>query len=61
MSLAAGTVTFTPAANVCGDSAASFEYEVSDGTDDDFGVVTISLTCVNDPAVANPDSGAVAG
>ena len=61
VTLVGDNITFTPAANLCGNNVASFEYDVSDGTDgDDFGVVTIDLTCVNDPAVGNPDSGAVA-
>ncbi len=58
--LIGGNVNFTPTANLCGTNVASFEYDVSDGTDgDDFGLVTLSFDCVNDPAIANPDSGAV--
>ncbi|MCA9676404.1 MAG: tandem-95 repeat protein, partial [Myxococcales bacterium] len=54
VALAAGTVTFTPAANFNG--AASFEYTVSDGAATDVGLVTVTVTAVNDPPVAVDDS-----
>jgi hypothetical protein len=41
-------VVFHPAANLCGDNAASFRYTVSDGTDTATGTVTIDLACVAD-------------
>jgi hypothetical protein len=56
--LVAGVVTFTPAANLCGDNAGSFDYEVSDGTSTDTGTVTVDITCVNDLPVASDDDGA---
>ncbi|MBL8625624.1 MAG: tandem-95 repeat protein [Myxococcales bacterium] len=52
--LAGGTVTFTPTANVSG--TASFEYTVSDGAATDTGLVTVTITAVNDPPVAVADS-----
>jgi hypothetical protein len=53
-------VTFTPTKNLCGESVARFEYTLSDGTDTDFGVVTIDLTCVNDAPVTVADTAIVA-
>lgn len=44
-------ITFTPAANFSG--AATFDYTVSDGTLTDTGVVTVTVTAVNDLPVAN--------
>ena len=41
-------VVFDPAANLCGDNVASFEYTVSDGSLSDTGKVTLDLACVND-------------
>ena len=58
--LAAGTVTFTPTANLCGVGAGSFDYTVSDGTLTDTGHVTVDITCVNDDAVAVDDTATVA-
>ncbi|MBK7197021.1 MAG: tandem-95 repeat protein [Myxococcales bacterium] len=54
MALAGGTVTFTPTANASG--AASFEYTVSDGAATDTGLVTVTVTAVNDPPVAIDDA-----
>ncbi len=48
------TYTFTPAAGFNGD--ATFQYTVSDGVDSDTGLVTITVTPVNDPPVANDDA-----
>ncbi|HWO21583.1 MAG TPA: Ig-like domain-containing protein [Kofleriaceae bacterium] len=53
--LAGGNVTFTPNANFSG--TASFSYTVSDGTAIDTGVVTITVTAVNDAPVAADDTG----
>ncbi len=49
-------VKFTPTDNLCGLDVASFDYTVSDTIDTDTGTVTIDLTCVNDPPVANAQS-----
>ncbi len=54
VALAGGTVTFTPTANASG--AASFEYTVSDGAASDTGLVTVTVTAVNDPPVAVADA-----
>jgi hypothetical protein len=55
--LDAGTITFTPDPDRCGDGAASFDYTVDDGHgNSDTGTVTIDLECTNDAPVANPDS-----
>ena len=51
------SVTYTPAANFCGQ--ATFSYTVGDPTLTDTAAVTVTVDCVNDPPVANPDSGAV--
>ena len=48
-------VKFTPTANLCGNNVATFEYTVSDTIDTDTGLVTIDLTCVQDPPVATDD------
>ena len=54
-------VIFTPTHNLCGPSVARFDYDLFDGTDgDDFGRVTISLTCVNDAPVPGADFATVA-
>ena len=54
------TITFTPAADLCGDDAASFDYTVSDGNGGtDTGTVTIDLTCVNDAPVAVDDTATI--
>lgn len=52
--LAAGSITFTPAANFHG--TASFEYTVSDGQGSDTGLVTITVTSVNDAPIAVDDT-----
>jgi hypothetical protein len=57
VSLDSGTITFTPAADLCGDDAATFEYTVSDGDGGTAtGIVTIDLTCVNEQPVAGDDT-----
>ena len=57
----AGTVTFTPTADLCGDGAGSFDYLVVDGNGgSDTGHVTVDITCVDDAPVANDDSVTVA-
>ena len=56
VSLDAGTITFTPDADVCGDGAGGFDYTVSDGTDTDTGHVTVDIECVNDDPIAEDDS-----
>ena len=54
-------VTFTPAHNVCGAGAGTFNYNVTDGqASDNFVEVTIDITCVNDAPVAVDDAAAVA-
>ena len=56
--LDAGTTTFTPDADLCGDGAGRFDYTVDDGNGGtDTGHVAIDLTCVNDAPVANDDAG----
>ncbi|HEX5087257.1 MAG TPA: Ig-like domain-containing protein [Nocardioides sp.] len=58
--LAAGTVTFTPAADLCNPAPAGFDYTVSDGNGGtDTGHVDVSVTCVNDPPLANDDTATV--
>lgn len=54
VSLSAGTITFTPAADFAG--AAGFEYTVSDGAATDVGAVEVTVTPVDDVPVANADS-----
>ena len=54
-----GDVVFVPEANLCGDDVAGFSYTVSDGELTDTGVVSISLTCVNDPPVVTVDNASV--
>ncbi len=54
VSLVGSTITFTPAANYTG--VASFEYTVSDGALTDTGVVTVTVTAVNDGPTATPQS-----
>ena len=54
--LAAGNVTFTPAANLCGTDVGSFGYTVDDGNGGtDTGAVTVDIGCVNDAPVAVDD------
>jgi cysteine-rich repeat protein len=54
VALAGGNVTFTPTANFSG--PASFTYTVFDGIASDTGLVTVTVTPVNDLPVANADS-----
>jgi hypothetical protein len=58
VSLAGGTVTFTPATNFSG--PASFQYTVSDGTDSATGTVNVTVRAQNDPPVARDDAAATA-
>ncbi len=58
VALAAGTVTFTPAANFAG--TATFEYTVSDGTLTDTGTVTVAVGGDNDPPIAVDDAATTA-
>jgi hypothetical protein len=60
VALDAGEITFTPAGDLCGDDAASFDYTVEDGNGGtDTGTVTIDLGCVNDAPVAVDDTATV--
>lgn len=57
--LSGGAITFTPSANYNG-SGATFEYTVSDGELTDTGLVTVTVTAVNDAptiSVASPNGG----
>jgi cysteine-rich repeat protein len=54
VAVAAGVVTFTPAADATG--AASFSYRVSDGTATDVAAVSVTITPVNDAPVAVADT-----
>ena len=54
VALTAGSITFTPAANVSG--TGSFSYTVSDGAATATGAVTVTITPVNDPPVAVADA-----
>lgn len=55
--LAAGVVTFTPTANLCGAGAGSFGYTVDDGNGGtDSATATVNITCVNDAPVAHDDT-----
>ncbi|HEY4180330.1 MAG TPA: Ig-like domain-containing protein [Kofleriaceae bacterium] len=58
VSLASGSITFTPTTNYNG--PASFEYTVSDGTATDTGLVSITITPVNDAPVAVDDTASTA-
>lgn len=59
--LVSGTITFTPSGNLCTPTPAGFDYAVSDGHGGtDTGTVTVTVSCVNDPPVANDDSRTVA-
>jgi hypothetical protein len=53
VALAAGRITFTPAANFAGNG--SFTYTVSDGGATDTGTVRVTVTAVNDAPVAVRD------
>ena len=55
--VAAGTVTFTPAANACGIAVGSFDYTVDDGNGGtDTATVTVDIACVNDAPAAVDDT-----
>ena len=58
VNLAAGVVTFTPDADLCGNGEASFDYAISDGHGGtDSAHVTVDINCVsNVPPVAVDDS-----
>jgi hypothetical protein len=59
--LTAGTITFTPDANLCGATAGGFDYTVGDGNGgSDTGHVTVWITCVNDAPVGVDDTATVA-
>ena len=53
----AGDVIYTPDANFSGQ--ATINYTLSDGTDTTNGVLTITVTPVNDAPVANPDTATI--
>src|SRR5829696_1273341 len=56
VALDAGTITFVPAANLCGVAAAGFSYTVVDGNGGSTqGEVQVDLTCVNDAPSAGDD------
>ena len=55
--LAAGVVTFSPTADLCGNSEGSFDYDLSDGNGGiDSAHVTVNITCTNDDPSASPDT-----
>lgn len=55
--VASGTVTFTPAANLCGTAEGGFGYTTDDGNGGtDTATVTVDIACVNDPPVAVDDT-----
>jgi len=55
--LTAGVVTFTPAADLCGDDAGGFDYDISDGNGgSDSASVTVDITCANDAPSADDDT-----
>ena len=56
--LDAGKLTYTPPANANGATFATFDFKVSDGTDDsdDEYTITIDVNAVNDPPVATADT-----
>jgi hypothetical protein len=57
VSLDAGTITFTPDADLCGTGEAGFDYTVEDGNGgSDTGHVTIDLTCTQDGPDADDDT-----
>ena len=53
-----GTLTYTPPTNAFGAAFATFNFKVSDGTDDsvDEYTITIDVNAVNDPPVAETDT-----
>ena len=59
--LDAGSITFTPDANLCASVTAGFDYAISDGNGGiDTGHVAVDLACANDAPVAVDDTGSVA-
>ncbi|MBL8627757.1 MAG: tandem-95 repeat protein [Myxococcales bacterium] len=58
VTLVGGEARFQPEANYHG--PASFEYTVTDGADSDTGLVTVTVTSVNDGPVATDDTGTTA-
>ena len=55
--LAAGQITFTPTADLCGPGAGQFGYTVVDGNGGTAnGLVVVDITCVNDAPVGVADS-----
>jgi hypothetical protein len=55
--LTAGVVTFTPAANLCGNGEGSFDYDISDGNGGTDGAsVTVDIICANDGPSATDDT-----
>ena len=55
--LTGGVVTFTPAADLCGDSEGGFDYEISDGNGGtDSAHVTVDIICTNDGPAAGDDT-----
>ena len=59
--LAAGQITFTPTADLCGPGAGQFGYTVADGNGGTAnGLVVVDITCVNDAPVGVADSYSVA-
>ncbi len=60
VSLATGTITFTPTPNLCGTGAGGFDYTVSDGNGaTDTGHVTVDITCIDDAPTAVDDTATV--
>jgi len=49
------TYTYTPPQNVFGVAAETFKYRITDGELFADGTITVNITAVNDPPVANPD------
>lgn len=58
VALAAGTITFTPAADFIGE--AGFDYTLTDGTATATGHVSIAVSATNDPPVAADDTATTA-
>ncbi|QDV66808.1 hypothetical protein Poly24_04960 [Rosistilla carotiformis] len=57
LNASAGTITYTPAANVFGTAADSFTYTLSDGVNAPVtATVQVNITGVNDPPEANDDT-----
>ena len=61
VALAAGQITFTPTADLCGPGAGQFAYTGADGNGGTAqGLVVVDITCVNDAPVGLADSYSVA-